>query len=493
MNRICKDCKVEKAIDLYEKSGKGDTRRLICRACRKIKNKERISKIIEEDNEDNNILLENRICKDCKIEKNIDLFEKTGNGNARRLSCKACRKIKKNEVILKTREEKNILPEDVPKPNFCIRCNKSQDEVDFKWRTDTVSCGWRNVCNSCYNEKKYHKVYIEKKRAEDEDAFLKHNNEIHSIWKKNNPENIIKYKLKIKCDPDQKMKQIRQSVKSEFNDDDFEVMKLKLSEPCYYCNFKINDGDILNGLDRIVPENGYTNNNTVSCCVTCNCMKLNFNSDVFITKVRRIFAYRNIEVNNDIKRYRLKPYTKRRVLEGLKEKEKIDLLTDIEKINLWASSCYLCGVSPCFGIDRIDSEENYTISNSKPCCMMCNYMKKNLALNEFEKHIGFIKNHTNNWDIPDVSDIPILPPVSKEKRPIAITDLSDKIIIIFPSANKIDTMTIFTNNEILKNIENNINLTKIYKLKYVSNSEYNNQNIDYESAYKILMLLNKKK
>ncbi len=39
------------------------------------------------------------------------------------------------------------------------------------------------------------------------------------------------------------------------------------------------------------------------------------------------------------------------------------------------------------GIDRIDSSQGYTKENSVPCCKICNWMKSNLTLEEFNKHI----------------------------------------------------------------------------------------------------------
>jgi hypothetical protein len=48
---------------------------------------------------------------------------------------------------------------------------------------------------------------------------------------------------------------------------------------CAYC-----DHYIASGLDRVDPTFGYTNENTVACCVLCNFSKTDFSVDVFVTK-----------------------------------------------------------------------------------------------------------------------------------------------------------------------------------------------------------------
>lgn len=55
-------------------------------------------------------------------------------------------------------------------------------------------------------------------------------------------------------------------------------------QPCFYCGVAIETV----GIDRIVSEKGYTVENCVSCCETCNRMKLNLNLDLFIAKCKII-------------------------------------------------------------------------------------------------------------------------------------------------------------------------------------------------------------
>jgi hypothetical protein len=59
--------------------------------------------------------------------------------------------------------------------------------------------------------------------------------------------------------------------------------------------------------------------------------------------------------------------------------------------------CYLCGISDKLnhknGLDRIDSQLGYTLSNILACCAGCNYFKNNYAIDIFINHLVVIYNH----------------------------------------------------------------------------------------------------
>lgn len=70
---------------------------------------------------------------------------------------------------------------------------------------------------------------------------------------------------------------------------------------------------------------------------------------------------------------------------------------------LTKQNCYLCDVEPSQsfnnsqdrikpyihnGIDRVDSSLGYVYDNVKPCCSVCNFMKRSMSLSEFRAHIG---------------------------------------------------------------------------------------------------------
>jgi hypothetical protein len=60
-------------------------------------------------------------------------------------------------------------------------------------------------------------------------------------------------------------------------------------------------------------------------------------------------------------------------------------------------SCYYCGTyneSEVIGIDRLDSDKNYTVDNCVPCCKICNFMKGALTKYTFISQAHKIAEHT---------------------------------------------------------------------------------------------------
>lgn len=131
-----------------------------------------------------------KTCKTCKIEKTLDCFEAT------RAVCKPCRQSSRTAATKKC----TIDPASIPKPDFCDKCGKSNEEVEFKFRTDTVKGGWRTECNTCYNSKGYSEKSRTKRREEDEEGYLKKNAESHLDWVRRNPEKVRAQQLKLASD-----------------------------------------------------------------------------------------------------------------------------------------------------------------------------------------------------------------------------------------------------------------------------------------------------
>ena len=75
-------------------------------------------------------------------------------------------------------------------------------------------------------------------------------------------------------------------------------------KPCYYCgiiagNTKITknckEGFKYNGIDRVDSSLGYTANNVVPCCGTCNIAKKDKSQEEFINWAKSIAAYHSQE------------------------------------------------------------------------------------------------------------------------------------------------------------------------------------------------------
>lgn len=77
-----------------------------------------------------------------------------------------------------------------------------------------------------------------------------------------------------------------------------------------------------------------------------------------------------------------------------------------ECIDFFINKCYYCGelpkkrkgkqygkVVPTNGIDRLNNNIGYEISNCVSCCYICNKMKLNLSIEDFTNHIMKISLH----------------------------------------------------------------------------------------------------
>jgi hypothetical protein len=71
----------------------------------------------------------------------------------------------------------------------------------------------------------------------------------------------------------------------------------KCKESCYLCG-KENSETHRNGIDRVDNTNGYTEENTRSCCSSCNYMKRDYDYHAFIEKLNRIYPYRTTIPSN---------------------------------------------------------------------------------------------------------------------------------------------------------------------------------------------------
>lgn len=65
-------------------------------------------------------------------------------------------------------------------------------------------------------------------------------------------------------------------------------------------------------------------------------------------------------------------------------------LSDAEISTLLNSECYYCGKEKADGIDRVNSNKDYTIDNVVPCCGICNRMKNKFSLNLFLEQVDKI-------------------------------------------------------------------------------------------------------
>jgi len=198
-----------------------------------------------------------------------------------------------------------------------------------------------------------------------------------------------------------------------FNLTDEKCIEL-FNKSCYYCSLE-NTDEKINGIDRIDSNNHYTIENCVPCCTQCNLMKNNKDQDVFIDLCEHIATYNKL-YNGRLYKNLLKNTKFGKFSEYIKSANKRNIkfgLTKEQFIELISKKCDYCGVEEVTyyktvgsgGIDRVNSNKDYTIDNCVSCCGQCNIMKLDYTKNEFlTQCLNIIKNQKNSKNKSDIED-----------------------------------------------------------------------------------------
>jgi len=93
------------------------------------------------------------------------------------------------------------------------------------------------------------------------------------------------------------------------------------------------------------------------------------------------------------KEYKQSPEGKFSRYKGRAKKKGYKFELDFELFkSLSLATCYHCG-GEGYGIDRLNSSEGYTVSNSVPCCTLCNMSKRHHDEEVWLQHIVKIIEH----------------------------------------------------------------------------------------------------
>lgn len=154
-----------------------------------------------------------------------------------------------------------------------------------------------------------------------------------------------------------------------------------------------------NGIDRKNRSEGYTPENTVSCCPTCNYAKGKLEAETFLTHVLSIHptidnpqgCSSDKETGWAFSHYRVRA-------------KSLNLPFDLsreEVRELVSTPCIYCGAEGHTrkggfrrnGIDRINSAGGYTKDNCVPCCWLCNQIKGRRDVEAFLGWVASVKSY----------------------------------------------------------------------------------------------------
>lgn len=112
----------------------------------------------------------------------------------------------------------------------------------------------------------------------------------------------------------------------------------------------------------------------------------------------KLKAAENYQRNKDSMRERLTEYywtltsQYHSYLKNAKKKNNEFLLSKDDCKQFYNTICKYCNTEyKGLGIDRVNNQIGYILSNCVPCCKICNWMKRDLSLEDFLNHIKKIK------------------------------------------------------------------------------------------------------
>ena len=228
----------------------------------------------------------------------------------------------------------------------------------------------------------------------------------------------------------------------------------------------------LNTLGREDPMRSFGNTNTLAVCDLCKYMQSLQTEDTFIDHVRRICKYQGIQGIQGIQglddpeaAYLQDPSLIRRSLKR-EGKDCTVYMSDDEKLDLWCSPCYLCGVSPSYGLDRLDPEGKYDIDNSRPCCSQCSNLRRHIPMDAVRAHIRVINGITEGVRVTKSETY-------MRGHPVEVgNEVADHLPLVFPNLNIAEMI-----------------VGKHKKWKRVHAERYINQTIQPEAAKRIILKL----
>lgn len=395
-------CDTKKPHDKEHFAVDGKLIRSICKECRNKNNKALRDKHAESIKEAGQKVFE---CRGNKLRGPHQVILTTDKTSYYGKLCPDCKKL---EVQSRYENNKTNGPSVAERreqlkdlTSTCSECGKVKTlGTDFILKTGRL--GASSICKECYNKRGYHKTYRAKRRAEDLYGYLERNAAVMRDWRERNAEHCKEYMKKYNSGVERKWEWYKnraakeQLPLDEAHKDEIKEFFLSL---CTYCAREPDLYDV-NGLDRIDNTKGYTIDNIVACCKSCNMMKRTASVADFLAVASRIAEFHD---NPDMDL----PYPISNMNNGEIVPTKYKTL-DASKVYLSEynknddTRCYLCNIPRSetpdkrMTVDRIDSDIDYLEDNVAPCCSACNMAKRDYNIEEFIAHCHRISNRVDD-------------------------------------------------------------------------------------------------
>lgn len=198
----------------------------------------------------------------------------------------------------------------------------------------------------------------------------------------------IKYNTSLKGELSRYMRDIRTWAHEKgvaFHLTKEQVAELQ-EEACHYC------GDEGGCVDCVEIQKGFVVDNIVPCCNFCNQAKKDKHVLDFLRIMCNIASVHDEEASSWVRDYNFvkiptwkysESYTKYKY-RAEKERHLLFQLTEEQFNEIVSSPCYYCAFrydddNHRVGVDRKDSDEGYVMGNVVPCCVHCNFTKRDYS------------------------------------------------------------------------------------------------------------------
>ena len=239
-------------------------------------------------------------CTSCHQELPLDMFHKKSSKKDGHINvCKECKakldkeyREKNKEVLKEKSKQYRDSHKDIIKEKKKKYYEEHKEEISLKHAEYRAT----HKEQKAETDKKYaqeHKEKIHQYQKEYRDSHKLSNAEYQKQYREKNKDKLDEYKKS----PHVRYTVYKRNAKNknrnlDLPEDEFiEISK----QPCIYCGGYSDtyNGNQFNGIDRFDSNLGYSLNNCVPCCATCNRMKMDLPANEWINKMKQIIKYIN--------------------------------------------------------------------------------------------------------------------------------------------------------------------------------------------------------